>query len=160
MYVSYGLPRGPLPSLNSWRHCCGSASLWDGSGVPDPGCQFDADPDPTFHFNANPDLPFNFDADPDLDPSFQIKAQNLGKSAQIASYFIHSGLPSANWSGSGSSVSLWCGPGFTILLVGSNNVWIVPTRFPNGWKRAALSAQSPHRNRAHSQKEVISYFNR
>ncbi len=34
-----------------------------------------SDPDPIFHFDADPD--------PDLDPSFQIKAQNLKKSAQI-----------------------------------------------------------------------------
>jgi hypothetical protein len=35
---------------------------------PDPACHFDPDPEPTFHF----------DADPDPEPSFQIKAQNLG----------------------------------------------------------------------------------
>ncbi len=34
----------------------------------------DADPDPAFHFNA------------DQDPSFQIKAQKLGRSAQIGLY--------------------------------------------------------------------------
>ncbi len=39
--------------------------------VPDPASHFDADPDPgpTFHFDADPD------------PSFQIKAQNLKKTA-------------------------------------------------------------------------------
>jgi hypothetical protein len=41
-------------------------------GDPDPACHFDADADPSFHF----------DADPDPDSSFQIKAQNLTKSAQ------------------------------------------------------------------------------
>ncbi len=44
----------------------------------------DADPDPNFHFDADPD------------PSFQLKAQNLGKCAQIGSYSIHFGLSSAN----------------------------------------------------------------
>ncbi len=46
-------------------------------------------------------LPFTFIRDPDLDPSFQIKAQNLEKSAQIGSYSIHFGLLSASWCGFG-----------------------------------------------------------
>jgi hypothetical protein len=48
----------------------------------DPACQFDPDPDPACHFDADPDPDptFHFDAvpDPDPNPSFQIKAQNLG----------------------------------------------------------------------------------
>ncbi len=68
----------------------------------DPACYFDADPDsdPIFHFHA----------DPDPDPSFQIQAQNLEKVLQkIGSYSIHFALSSANWCGSKSIVSLWCG---------------------------------------------------
>jgi hypothetical protein len=40
------------------------------------------DPDSTYHPDADPDPTFHPDADPDSDPSFQIKAQNPGKSAQ------------------------------------------------------------------------------
>jgi hypothetical protein len=49
---------------------------------------FDADPDPTFQPDA--------DLDPDPDPGFQMKAQPIGKNAQIGSYFIHFGMSSAN----------------------------------------------------------------
>ncbi len=73
---------------------------FDADPDPDPICHFDADldpyPDPAYHFDADPDHCFHFDVDPDPDPSFQIKAQNLGKSAQIGSYSIHFGLSSAN----------------------------------------------------------------
>ncbi len=48
--------------------CCGSASLWCGSGCGS-GFLFDADPDQTFYP----------DADPNPDPSFQKKAQTLEK---------------------------------------------------------------------------------
>ncbi len=44
------------------------------------------------------------------------KTQNHWKSAKKVSYSKHFGLPAANWcgseSGSGSSLSLWCGSGF------------------------------------------------
>jgi hypothetical protein len=52
---------------------------------PDPACYFDADPDPTCHFDADPTFTLirirmlDSDTDAVLDPSFQIKAQNLGK---------------------------------------------------------------------------------
>ncbi len=47
---------------------------------------------------------------------FQIKTQNSWKSSQIGSYSIHYGLPSANWCGSWSSSSLWCGSGCRFLI--------------------------------------------
>ncbi len=40
--------------------------------------------------------PHHINADPDPDPSFQIKAQTLGKVLKIGSYSIHFGLSSAN----------------------------------------------------------------
>jgi hypothetical protein len=51
---------------------------------------------------------------PDPDPSFQIKAQTLKKRVQKGSHSIQFGLSSSNWcrSGSGSSLSLWCGSGW------------------------------------------------
>ncbi len=121
-YVSHG----PLFYMRyGTSQCCGSASLWCESGFdlsPDADpvliviwcgsvCGFlfdaDADPDPTFHPDADPH--------PYTNPSFQIKAQTPGKSAQIGSYSIHFGLSSANWCGSGcesgSSLLLWCGSG-------------------------------------------------
>jgi hypothetical protein len=57
------------------------------TSVADPH-QFEADLDPACHFDADPDpdSSHHFDADPD--PSFQIKAQNLEKSAQPGSYSI------------------------------------------------------------------------
>ncbi len=39
----------------------------------------DADPDSAYHPDADPDSTYHLDADPDPDPSFQIKAQTLGK---------------------------------------------------------------------------------
>jgi hypothetical protein len=45
---------------------------------------FKTDPDPNFHLDVDPD------------PSFQIKAQNLEKSAQIGSYSKHFGCSSTN----------------------------------------------------------------
>ncbi len=56
---------------------------------------------------------FSLDPDPDPEPSFQIKAQNLEKSAQIGSYSIHFGL-------------LWCGSGFDRLhLAWRIRIWIM-----------------------------------
>ncbi len=75
---------------------------------PDPAYHFDADtdPDPANYFDAyaDPDPTFLFDEDPD--PSYQIKDQNLEKSAQIGSYSIHFGFSSGNRCGSGSGSSL------------------------------------------------------
>ncbi len=90
-----------------FNQCCGSSSLWCGSGFDlSPWCgsgfwflfdaDVDEDPDPTFH----PDV----DLDPD--PSFQ--DSNPWKSAQIGSYSIRFGLSTANWCGSGTSLSILC----------------------------------------------------
>ncbi len=72
---------------------------------------FDADPDWTLH----PDV--DLDPDPDPDPN---KGSNPWKSAKIGTYSIHFGLSSASWcgsrTGSGSSLSLWCGSGNFFLF--------------------------------------------
>ncbi len=76
------------------------------NSVANPHHSDDADPDPTFHFDVDPDTACHFEADPDPgptfhfnadpDPSFKKRRKNLERSAQIGSYSIHFGLPSAN----------------------------------------------------------------
>jgi hypothetical protein len=91
---------------------------------PDPACHLNTDRDPACHFEADPGSTFHFDAD--QDPSFQINDKKNWESAQIGSYSIHFGLSSANWCGSGSNLSLFCG-----------SMWI---RIRNTvWNKASLS---------------------
>jgi hypothetical protein len=53
------------------KHTCILSSVADPHHLDPDADQDNADPDPIFLFDADPD--------PDRDPSFQIKAQNLGK---------------------------------------------------------------------------------
>ncbi len=70
----------------------------------------------------------HFDADPDPDPSFQVVGSKPWKSAQIGSYSTHFVLSSANWCGSGSSLSLWCRSWFgSYLSIWSGSIRIRKT---------------------------------
>jgi hypothetical protein len=55
------------------------------------------------HLDSGPACHFDADPGPDPDPSLQINAENLEKVLKYA--HLHFGLSSANWCGSGSSLS-------------------------------------------------------
>ncbi len=134
----------------SASHLCGSGSclsLWCGSGS---YLSLNADPGLTFHCDADPDPTFHSDAVRIRILASKLKLNPLKKGSNrlifhtfwlvICKFFsncanIYSNISSANWCGSGFSLSLWWGSGSSPSL----SIWYGPDPDPQHWYIVILS---------------------